>query len=136
MRAVFADTGYWIALIHPRDNLRPRALAASDQLSGVKIVTSEMILVEVLNSFSSSEHLRKAAADAVMAISKDPTVEVVPQTRQLFRDALTLYAERADKEWSLTDCASFVIMKRMGIAQALTDDHHFVQNGFEALLKT
>jgi hypothetical protein len=60
----------------------------------------------------------------------------VPQTRQLFRDALSLYTERADKEWSLTDCASFVIMKRMGIDRALTDDYHFMQNGFEALLKS
>jgi hypothetical protein len=112
-----------------------RALSASDQLVGTKIVTSEMVLVEVLNSFSTSEHLRKAAADAVIAIERDPTVDVVPQTRQLFREALTLYAERADKEWSLTDCASFVIMKSMDIDKALTDDYHFVQNGFEALLK-
>jgi predicted nucleic acid-binding protein len=135
MRAVFADTGYWIALIHPKDRLRPSALSASDQLMGVKIITSEMVLTEVLNSFSRSKYLRKAAADAVVAIAKDPTVEVVPQTRQLFREALSLYAERTDKEWSLTDCASFAIMKRMGIDQALTDDHHFIQNGFEALLK-
>jgi uncharacterized protein len=41
----------------------------------------------------------------------------------------------ADKEWSLTDCASFVIMKRRRIDEALTDDHHFMQNGCKALLK-
>jgi hypothetical protein len=95
-----------------------------------------MVLVEVLNMFSSrGEHLRDAAASTIQAITSDPTIEVVPQTRQLFREALILYQSRADKEWSLTDCASFVIMKRRHIDEALTADHHFTQNGYKALLK-
>jgi predicted nucleic acid-binding protein len=61
--------------------------------------------------------------------------EVVPQTRQLFREALNLHQSRADKEWSLSDRASFVIMKRRRIDEALTDDHQFTQIGCKALLK-
>jgi uncharacterized protein len=137
MRAVFADTGYWVAVIHPHDGLHERAMAVSRELGQCAIVTSEMVLVEVLNMFSSrGEHLRDAAARTVQAITSDPTIEVVPQTRQLFRDALILYQSRADKAWSLTDCASFVIMKGRRIDEALTDDQHFTQNGYKALLKT
>ena len=62
--------------------------------------------------------------------------EIVPQTSDLFRSAHQLYAERPDKEWSLTDCASFEIMKRKGITGALTHDKHFEQAGFQVLMKT
>jgi uncharacterized protein len=41
---------------------------------------------------------------------------------------------RRDKEWSLTDCISFVVMKERGLTEALTADHHFEQAGFKALL--
>src|SRR6516162_4725866 len=103
MRAVFADTGYWVAVIHPHDGLHERAMAVSRELRQCALVTSEMVLVEVLNMFSSrGEHLRKVVARTVQEIANDARIEVVPQTRQLFREALNLYQSRADKEWSLT----------------------------------
>ena|SRR5690348_7039381 len=136
MRVIFADSGYWIAAFNPRDGLHQRAIEISDQLGQFRFITSEMVLVEVLNAFSKmGPHLRKIATSAVQEITNDSTIEVIPQTRRLFREALSLYSMRADKEWSLTDCASFVIMKQRGIDEALTDDHHFDQNGFKALLK-
>lgn len=136
MGGVFADTGYWVAIVHPHDGLHQKAIDVSRQLRGYRIVTSEMVLVEVLNMFSGrGAHLREAASRAVQEITNDVTIEVVPQTRKLFLDALYLYRARADKEWSLTDCASFVIMKRLNIDEALTGDHHFEQYAFKALLK-
>lgn len=50
-------------------------------------------------------------------------------------DGLRLYRGRSDKEWSLTDCVSFNIMRERGLTSALTYDHHFEQAGFEALLR-
>jgi predicted nucleic acid-binding protein len=46
-----------------------------------------------------------------------------------------LYHLRPDKQWSLTDCISFLVMSEEGITEALTADHHFEQAGFVALLK-
>ena len=73
--------------------------------------------------------------DAVRAISSNPNVEVVAQTSIQFREAFDLYASRTDKEWSLTDCASFNLMRERGVAEALAHDHHFEQAGFVALLR-
>jgi len=50
-------------------------------------------------------------------------------------EAWRLYSDRADKEWSLTDCMSFVVMNRNGISEAFTNDRHFEQAGFNILLK-
>jgi predicted nucleic acid-binding protein len=65
----------------------------------------------------------------------NPDVSVIACTEQLFQEGLDLYERRPDKDWSLTDCISFVVMKKAGISDALTGDHHFEQAGFTAILK-
>ena len=63
-------------------------------------------------------------------------VEVVPATMEWFDRGLELYETRPDKEWSLTDCISFLVMRERGVTDALTNDHHFEQAGFRVLLKS
>lgn len=53
----------------------------------------------------------------------------------MFDDAWSIYKSHADKQWSLTDCISFVAMRRVSITDALTFDHHFEQAGFRALMR-
>jgi uncharacterized protein len=65
----------------------------------------------------------------------DPNVLIVPPGIDLFEEGLALYQRRPDKDWSLTDCISFVVMERQQIRHALTGDHHFEQAGFVALLR-
>lgn len=59
----------------------------------------------------------------------------MPASRELLDNALDLYHQHADKEWTLTDCISFVVMREQELTEALTQDHHFEQAGFVALLK-
>ena len=61
--------------------------------------------------------------------------EVVPASAELFQRGVEFFCARPDKEWSLTDCISFVVMAEKGISEALTADRHFEQAGFKALLK-
>ena len=136
MTAVFADTNYWIALINARDQLHSKAIAISREFSVVDIVTSEMVLVEVLNGFSNAgSALRDLAALSIQALRINPRIRVIPQTTQQFRSALEQYQRTTDKSWSLTDCASFQIMHEEQIKAALTHDRHFTQAGYEALLR-
>lgn len=135
MRSVFADAGYWIAIFNPRDDRHDIARDTAKALHPIHIVTSEMVLVEVLDFYCDhGRALREYAVNAVDAVTKDPNVTVVPQTRDLFRRAMQRFKERLDKDWSLTDCASFLIMHERGINEALAHDHHFEQAGFQALL--
>lgn len=66
--------------------------------------------------------------------SEKKTIVLLPAP-VLFDAGVRLYRERPDKDWSLTDCISFVAMEERGIREALTGDHHFEQAGFVALLK-
>ena len=65
----------------------------------------------------------------------NPGVTIVSAGKELFDRGVSLYAERPDKAWSLTDCISFVIMQDHGLRDALTGDHHFEQAGFNVLMK-
>ena len=60
---------------------------------------------------------------------------VVRVDKEIFGEAWRLYSERLDKEWSFTDCTSFIVMNSMGLTDAFTSDHHFEQAGFNILLK-
>jgi len=62
-------------------------------------------------------------------------VKIFEAEKQLFEAGFALFRDRPDKEWSLTDCISFVVMKQEGLTEALTRDHHFEQAGFKSLLK-
>ena len=136
MKRIFADTSYWIALLNPRDELHMRAVAAAQTYSDDLIVTSEMVLVEFLNGFSDrGPRLRAAALKAVKTLRSSPNVTVIPQVSDQFERALRRYEERIDKDWSLTDCASFLIMEGEEIGAALTHDQHFAQADFQALLR-
>jgi predicted nucleic acid-binding protein len=136
MMRIFADTSYWIALLNPHDDLHQKAVAAAQGCSEHQLVTSQMVLVEFLNGFSDcGPGLRAAASRAVKALRSTLNVTVIPQTSDQFEQALSRYEDRADKDWSLTDCASFLIMEAEGIEAALTHDQHFAQAGFQALLR-
>lgn len=136
MTRVFADTGYWIALLNTRDELHEKATGLAERFSTAEIFTSQMVLVELLNAFSEyGRHLREAAASAVEALRSMPQVVIIPQSGQQFEVALRQYKQASDKHWSLTDCASFQIMREQVIEAAMTYDRHFVQAGFQALLR-
>ena len=134
MKQLFADTSYWIALVNPRDQIHEKAISVSKQLRSVTLVTTEMVLAELLNGFGNSP-FRGAVGGMVANLRRDQTLKIVPQTPGQFESALRRYQQAHDKSWSLTDCATFEVMDVEGIEAALTYDRHFAQAGFKVLLR-
>ena len=132
MNAVFADTFYYLALLDKAEPGHQRALTESNPSR--TIVTTEFILLELGSACARAEdHADFLALVAGMRAS--PRVRIVPLTSGLFNRGLDLMRQRTDKNWSLTDCISFVVMGDEGLHEALTGDQHFEQAGFKALLK-
>ncbi len=134
MKQIFADTSYWIGLVNPRDQIHQKVIKITQQLFSVRLLTTEMVLGELLNSFSDSP-FRRTVAGMVLKLRHDRNVRIVPQTSEQFESALRRYKQAADKSWSLTDCASFQVMEAEQMQAALTHDQHFAQAGFETLLR-
>jgi len=98
MKTVFADTGFWIALLDPQDTLHQNAVNLSVSLAQEKICTSEMVLTEVLNHFSKrGTFLRQAAVALIQSAQASPAIEIVPQTSEIFYAALKLCSQRPDQ---------------------------------------
>jgi len=133
MRTVFADAHYYLSLASMRDESHERAVALSRTLR-CAIVTTAWVLTEVGDALATSGQ-RPVFLDLLRDLRDDPNTILAHATRELFESGVALYARRMDKEWSLTDCISFVVMEQHGIREALTADHHFEQAGFVALLK-
>ena len=135
MKTVFADTFYWVAIANPRDQWHESARRVSQSLEQTRLVTTDEVLVEFLTLLSSyGTELRNTAVRLTRSILSNPNVQVVPQTRISFLSGLALYEGRPDKEYSLTDCISMQTMRDHGLAEVLTHDHNFEQEGFTIML--
>lgn len=132
---VFLDTSYAIALASPKDQYHGRAEALAEQLeqNRTRLVTTRAVLLEIGGALARQRY-RSAAVELLDSLEKDPSVEIIPLSESLYAKAFQLYRDRPDKEWSLTDCVSFVVMQDRGLTEALTTDDHFRQAGFRALL--
>ncbi len=131
MKEVFADSGFFVALLSRRDQYKERANRAVEAFKNNHLVTTEMVLVEVFAAISrEGERSRAGAIQYLMGLRDDPEVTIIPQTPEQFEAATQLFAQRLDQRFSLTDCASFLAMEERGITQALTFDIDFRAAGF------
>jgi predicted nucleic acid-binding protein len=133
---VFADTSFWIALSNRRDQYHSLALSWTRHLTSRNdnVVTTEAVLWEWLNALADST-TRALAVEGYRRTHRDPLIDVVALEGRLIDLAVTMYQDRVDKGWSLTDCLSFIVMTERNIGLALTSDHHFQQAGFRCLLR-
>ena len=131
----FVDTGFAIALSVRRDRFHARAALLASEIERTKtlLVTTHAVILEIGAALSKLD-TRADGATLMRSLLADPTVRVVPHDALLLNKALSLFEQRPDKERSLCDCTSFVVMQDLGITHALSTDHHFDQAGFTALL--
>ena len=133
-REIFLDTSFVVAIINNDDQFHKAALDLEKNLkTSATVWITEAILIEIGNTFSKSN--KNQVSDFIQYCYNSPQIHVVNTDEGLLREALLIF-KYTDKDWSLTDCISFVVMKREGIDIAYSSDHHFEQAGFHYILKS
>lgn len=137
MNEVFADTSGWAGIFIKTDPSHAKAfeLMTLWQQQNRHVVTTNYVLSELVALFTRSRVRRVKALDYINGIRSDPLVEIIHVNLSLDAAAWEWLEKMQDKEWSLVDAASFVVMENRRITEALTTDHHFEQAGFTRLLK-
>jgi uncharacterized protein len=138
MPDIFADTAGWGHMVDASQEYHTRAatLYRHARQQGRKLITTNYILTELVALLLSPLRIPRPRLTAfIEGLKVSPHVEIVHVDPTLDAQAWQLFTERPDKEWSLVDCASFVVMRQRGLREAFTTDHHFEQAGFVCLLK-
>lgn len=132
---LFLDASYAIALSSATDRHHEKAVELASQIEANNsgLTTTRAVILEIGNALSRLRY-RMVAVTLLDAIENDSSVEIVALSEDLYSQGLELYRRHQDKEWGLTDCISFAVMRERSITDALTADDHFRQAGFRVLL--
>jgi uncharacterized protein len=133
LRAVFVDTGAWVALRYARDqhHARARALMRRLQTDGLGLVTTEWVMAE-------SVTLLKARGAVDHALALGEAIQggrlgyVVESTAERRRHAWDLFVRYRERRVGWVDCASFAVMEELGLDRVFGFDEDFVRAGFIA----
>jgi len=133
LRAVFVDTGGWVALRYARDQYHGRARSILRRLraDGIGLVTTEWVLAEsvtLLKARGAVDHAL-ALGEAIQAGRLGHLLESTPERR---RRAWDLFVRYRDRRVSWVDCASFAVMEEISLTQFFGFDDDFVRAGFTA----
>lgn len=131
MERIFIDTGFIIALINQRDHYHQKASELATKFEGYLLLVTDAVMLEIGNALSRS--FKREASQIIEYFLTSDEVEMVHLTSELFEKGFELYKKYQDKEWSLVDCISFIVMQEKEVSQVLAFDRHFVQMGFEIL---
>src|SRR3990172_5761691 len=129
---ILVDTAYVLALVNERDQYHDRAQELADLFEGHDLLITDAVLLEIGNALARG--FKEQAIEIITYFFESEEVEIFRHSSQIFDKAFALYKKYADKEWSLVDCISFIVMRERGIKQALTFDRHFEQAGFVAIM--
>ena len=133
MNKILVDTSGFFSLYDEADEYHRRAVSFYDVAA--KRLTTNYVLAE----YTALAQVRGVPRNEIIKFSSrildDKAIEIIWVDEILHRQAIALLRARADKNYSLCDAVSFVLMRRRGITESLTTDKHFRQEGFVRLLE-
>ncbi len=131
MNIVLTNSSYLIALEVSNDQnhqLAQRHWQALDRHSTELVITS--FIFDEVTTFLNSRRLHSKAVQLGDLLLQSSYVRFLQVETMFFSEAWQYFKRHKDKDYSLTDCISFVVMRNLGITTALTFDRHFEQAGF------
>lgn len=138
MTKIFADTAGWG---HLMDTAQPYHIQATSiyrnaRQQGRHLITTNYVIAELAALLHSPLRISKPMIVNLLTNLKTSIwIDVLHVSSEIDEQAWQLFSQRLDKDWSLVDCSSFIVMRQYNIQEALTTDHHFEQAGFIRLLK-
>jgi predicted nucleic acid-binding protein len=127
------DTSGLFSYLYDGDSRHDDAVSLLD--SATVLLTHNYVLAEFVALCNARGANRRMAHEFISKLMDDPDVDVVWIGRELHLSAMDLLRARPDKNYSLCDAVSFLLMRRAGLTEALTTDRHFEQEGFVRLLR-
>lgn len=129
---MFLDTSGWFGLLHRPEPTHEAAVG--HYAAATRRVTHNYVLSELVPLATTRKVPRAKTLAFAAEVIDSPRVELVWVDEDLHRAGMSLLEARPDKSYSLCDAVSFVVMRRLGLTDALTGDKHFEQEGFVRLL--
>ncbi len=134
----FVDTSGWAEWADQTLQFHAQAVQRFAEVwnQGGRLITTDLVLIELAALLT--RPLRMPKPDQIRlldAIQSDSSVVIIAFDTALKQATWNLWKARPDKEWSVVDCASFIVMQQRKLTEAITADHHFEQAQFVRLLK-
>jgi uncharacterized protein len=132
MNVVFLDTVGLLAMWDFRDQWHSAAEAAFADLGREKatLTTTSFVLLECANAAARRPYRR--IVEQLRQRMESRNVLISP-TNEDWRLAWAAYRQGESGQPGVVDYVSFIVMRRLGIRQAFTNDRHFRDAGFETL---
>ena len=127
----FGDTSGWIALFNEDDkyHLRARSWARATHGQNHRLVTTDYVLDETITHLQATAN-HATAEDFANWILKQEHIRVIHISEAMWDDALATFRKYDDKDFSFSDCTSFVVMRQHGLRDVFSFDRHFEQMGY------
>ncbi len=118
MPDLFVDTAGWGHLLDPSQAFHHQASAIYRQArqEGTRFLTTNYVVAELVALLTSPLNIPRPRVIAfVTGLKSSPQVEIIHIDPTLDLQGWRLLVDRPDKDWSLVDCASFVVMRQFGL---------------------
>lgn len=134
MKKLFIDTGAWIALNNKKDKHHQDAIKANKDIldKGYFYVTTDYILDETYTLLRFDVGHKRAVefGAEIKYLQKMVKINIVHINQDVLDKAWEIFEKYSDKDFSFTDCTSFIVMKMLGVDEVFSFDKHFEQYGF------
>ena len=132
MSAVFLDTVGLLAVWDTSDQWHAGAAVAYQQLlsQGRPLMTTSAVLLECGNAAARRPYRQRVNVLRQLFVQEQLLADPTPQEIEKAWDA---YDRGEAGEAGIVDHISFIVMRRLGITEAFTNDRHFQAAGFRLL---
>ncbi len=132
--AILVDTGFWIALFDKRDlNHSIAKDSLKPLLQNYRLYLSDFIVFETITYLNCSIKRHDLAVLFLVKV-QEPVLTTLVVDEAIKAKALKEFQKYSDKDLSITDCVSFILMLQKDIKLYAGFDDHFRQVGFVSVM--